>query len=237
MGSGAAAASLARSGTAAGHRERLRGRFLTAGPDALADYELIELALFAAIPRGDTKPLAKRLLDRFGSLESVVSAPATRLKQEAGVGDAAVAALKVLEAVAVRLARGRIVGQPVIGSWDRLLEYCRTSLSFLTHEEFHILFLDRKNRLIADERQGLGTVDHTPVYPREVVKRALELGASAIILIHNHPSGDSAPSRADIEMTQQVERAGQAVGIAVHDHLIVAGQEHTSLRARGLLGL
>lgn len=221
--------------THAGHRERLRHRFLSAGGDAVADYELIELALFAAKPRGDTKPLAKALLDRFGSFEEVVSAPAASLRQTQGVGDAAVAALKLIETAAIRLARGRIVDQPVIGSWDALLAYCRSKLSFLGHEEFHVLFLDRKNRLIADELQGRGTIDHTPVYPREVVKRALEHGAAAIILVHNHPSGDPEPSSADVEMTREVAKSATALGVTLHDHLIIGAREHVSLRARGIL--
>lgn len=218
-----------------GHRERLRRRFLERGADALADYELLELILFGAIRRGDTKPLAKALLARYGSLEGVVTAPSTLLRGEPGVGDAVATALKAVEAAAIRMARGRVVDQPIIGSWEKLVDYCRVRLGFLRHEEFHVLFLDRKNRLIADELQGSGTVDHTPVYPREVVKRALELGASALILVHNHPSGDPTPSDADIDMTRKIERAADSLGISLHDHLIVGGGTYVSLRARGAI--
>lgn len=220
-----------------GHRRRLRSRLLKGGSDAIADDELVELALFAAKPRGDTKPLARALLARFGSFEQVVAAPGPSLREVPGVGDAVVAALKLVEVAAIRLARGRIVDQPVIGSWEALLDYCHSRLSFLSHEEFHVLFLDRKNRLIADERQGSGTIDHTPVYPRKVVKRALEHDAASIILVHNHPSGDAEPSHADIQMTHKIEKGASALGIAVHDHLIVGANDHVSLRARGLLAL
>lgn len=219
-----------------GHRERLRARFLKGGPDALPDYELLELVLFGVIRRGDTKPLAKALIKEFGTFEQVLAAAPARLKEIPGVGDAVVAGLKVVEAAAVRMARGKTVGQPVIGSWDALLEYCRAAMSFRGTEEFRVLFLDRKNRLIADEQQGTGTVDHTPVYPREIVRRALELEASSVILVHNHPSGDPTPSRADIDMTRQVEAAAAALGITVHDHLVIGGQEQASFRALGLLG-
>lgn len=219
-----------------GHRERLRARFLEGGPDALPDYELLELVLFGVIRRGDTKPLAKALIKEFGTFEQVLAAAPARLKENPGVGDAVVAGLKVVEAAAVRMARGKTVGQPVIGSWDALLEYCRAAMSFRGTEEFRVLFLDRKNRLIADEQQGTGTVDHTPVYPREIVRRALELEASSVILVHNHPSGDPTPSRADIDMTRQVEAAAAALGITVHDHLVIGGQDQASFRALGLLG-
>jgi len=219
-----------------GHRERLRQRFVTGGADAMPDYELLELVLFGVIRRGDTKPLAKSLIKEFGSFEQVLAAPATRLMEVPGIGEAVVSALKVVEAAAVRMARGRTIDQPIIGSWDKLLEYCRAAMSFRTTEEFRVLFLDKKNRLIADEQQGRGTVDHTPVYPREIVRRALELEASSVILVHNHPSGDPTPSKADIEMTRQVEQAAAALGVTLHDHLVIGGQEHVSFRATGLLG-
>ncbi len=219
-----------------GHRERLRQRFLTGGADAMPDYELLELVLFGVIRRGDTKPFAKSLIKEFGSFEQVLAAPTTRLMEVPGIGEAVVSALKVVDAAAVRMARGRTIDQPVIGSWDKLLEYCRAAMSFRTTEEFRVLFLDKKNRLIADEQQGRGTVDHTPVYPREIVRRALELEASSVILAHNHPSGDPTPSKADIEMTRQVEQAAAALGVTVHDHLVIGGQEHVSFRATGLLG-
>ena len=219
-----------------GHRERLRARFLAGGPDGLPDYELLELVLFGVIRRGDTKPLAKALIKEFGTFERVLAAPPARLKEVPGVGDAVVAGLKVVEVAAVRMARGKAVDQPVIGSWDALLAYCRAGMSFRSTEEFRVLFLDRKNRLIADEKQGVGTVDHTPVYPREVVRRALELEASSIILVHNHPSGDPTPSRADISMTREVEQAAATLGITVHDHLVIGGQDQASFRALGLLG-
>ena len=222
---------------AQGHRERLRQRFSTGGPDAVADYELLELVLFGAMRRGDTKPLAKELIQTFGSFERVLAAPVPRLLGVPGVGEAVVSALKVVETAAIRMARGKTVDQPIIASWDTLLGYCRAAMSFRTTEEFRVLFLDRKNRLIADERQGRGTVDHTPVYPREIVRRALELEASAIIMVHNHPSGDPTPSKADIDMTRQVEQAAAALGVAVHDHLVIGGREHVSFRAAGLLSL
>jgi len=218
-----------------GHRERLRARFLDGGPDGLPDYELLELVLFGVIRRGDTKPLAKALIKEFGTFERVLAAPPARLKEVPGVGDAVVAGLKVVEAAAIRMARGKTVDQPIIGSWDALLEYCRASMSFRGTEVFRVLFLDRKNRLIADEQQGSGTVDHTPVYPREIVRRALELEASSVILVHNHPSGDPTPSRADIAMTREVEKAAAALGITVHDHLVIGGQDQASFRALGLL--
>ena len=218
-----------------GHRERLRARFLDGGPDGLPDYELLELVLFGVIRRGDTKPLAKALIKEFGTFERVLAAPPARLKEVPGVGDAVVAGLKVVEAAAIRMARGKTVDQPIIGSWDALLEYCRASMSFRGTEVFRVLFLDRKNRLIAHEQQGSGTVDHTPVYPREIVRRALELEASSVILVHNHPSGDPTPYRADIAMTREVEKAAAALGITVHDHLVIGGQDQASFRALGLL--
>jgi DNA repair protein RadC len=218
----------------AGHRRRLRARF-AAGPESLPDYELLEMVLFSAIPRRDTKPVAKRLLERFGSFAEVVNAPAERLKEVAGVGDAAVMQLKLLRAGALRLMRGGIMQRPVLASWSAVLEYCRAAMGFEAREQFRILFLDKKNRLIADEMQQQGTVDHTPVYIREVVKRALELSASALILVHNHPSGDPTPSRADIDMTRQIADAAKPLGVAIHDHIIVGKDAHASLKSLKLL--
>ncbi|GHD61524.1 DNA repair protein RadC [Thalassobaculum fulvum] len=218
-----------------GHRARLRRRFLEAGAEALADYELLELLLFQARPRGDVKPLSKRLVARFGSFAEAVSAPADALARVDGMGEASVAALKTAHAAATRLLGQAIRDRPVLSSWSQLLDYCRVAMASLPVEEVRVLYLDRKNRLIRDERQGRGTVDHTPLYPREVVKRALELGASALIVVHNHPSGDPSPSQADIAMTRQLSEAAAALGLVLHDHLIVARGGHTSFRSAGLL--
>ena len=218
-----------------GHRQRLKERFASAGPESLPDYELLELVLFSAIPRRDTKPTAKRLLERFGSFAEVINAPPERLKEVKGVGDAAVTQLKLVRAGALRLMQGGIMQRPVLASWTAVLDYCRAAMGFEAREQFRILFLDKKNRLIADEVQQQGTVDHTPVYIREVVKRALELSASAIILVHNHPSGDPTPSRADIDMTRQIVDAAKPLGITVHDHVIVGRQGHASLKGLRLL--
>ncbi|WP_096702265.1 DNA repair protein RadC [Magnetospirillum sp. 15-1] len=217
-----------------GHRERLRSRFIEA-PEALPDYELLELLLAAAIPQKDTKPLAKALIKRFGSFADVITADVEDLKTVDGIKDAAAATLKVVREAAIRLARAPVLNTHVISSWDVLLDYCRTAMSTLPTEQFRLLFLDRKNTLIADEVQQTGTVDHTPLYPREVVKRALALHASAVILVHNHPSGDPKPSRADIDMTRQVKDALAGVGIAVHDHIIVGRKGHMSFKSAGLL--
>jgi len=218
-----------------GHRERLRARFLKGGPEALHDYELLELLLFLAQPRGDVKPLAKSLLARFKSFGRVISAEPDELRTVKGVGDAAVAALKTAQAAALMLMREEVRDQPVLSGWQRLLSYLQASTGYGKIEQFRLLFLDQKNRLIADEVQQRGTVNHTPVYPREVVKRALELGASAIIMVHNHPSGDVTPSRADIEMTKEVAETAKRLGIALHDHVIVAPGEHASFKSLGLL--
>ncbi|MDJ0950310.1 MAG: DNA repair protein RadC [Alphaproteobacteria bacterium] len=218
-----------------GHRQRLRQRFLKGGPDALPDYELLELILFGANPRGDVKPVAKALLAEFGDLARVLSAEPEALARVAGVGETAIAALKAVQAAAIRLTRAEATERPLIGSWDKLLAYCHASMAYGKTEQFRLLFLDRKNKLIADEVQQQGTVDHTPLYPREVVKRALELGASAIILVHNHPSGDPTPSAADIEMTREVSKAAAAVGVTVHDHVVIAQSGHVSFRSEGLL--
>ena len=218
-----------------GHRQRLRERLLSIGGEQMQDYELLELVLTLAIPRRDVKPLAKALIDHFGSFAGVIAADQAALEKVRGMGEGAVAALKVIEAAAVRLAREEISDKPLIGSWNRLLDYCRTSMGRAQTEQFRVLFLDRKNRLIKDEVQQTGTVDHTPVYPREIMKRALELGASALILVHNHPSGDPTPSRADIEITKDVQKAAQALGVQVHDHLIIGKSGHTSFKSQGLL--
>jgi DNA repair protein RadC len=216
-----------------GHRERLRARFRQ-GADPLPDYELVELLLFAAIPRVDVKPLAKKLIDRFGNFAGVVSAPREVLLG-AGLKDNAIDMLKVVRESAVRLARQEVIDRPVLSSWQKVLDYCRARLAHEPTERFHLLFLDRKNVLIADEEQQRGTVDHTPVYPREVVKRALDLGASAIILVHNHPSGDPTPSKADIAMTREVAKAAETLGLTVHDHIVIGRAGHASFKGLGLL--
>jgi DNA repair protein RadC len=217
------------------HRKRLRARFMDGGAQALPDYEMLELVLFRAIPRQDVKPLARRLLDTFGDFNGVVTASPNRLTQVQGVGDAVVQELKIVEAAAQRLARAKVMQRQVLSSWDALLDYCHTTMAHRETEQFRILFLDRKNVLIADEEQAKGTVDHVPVYPREVVKRALELNASAMILVHNHPSGDPTPSQADISMTAQVRDAATVLGIVLHDHLIIGRGRELSFRAAGYL--
>ena len=217
-----------------GHRERLRQRLIAAGADNLPDYELVEVILFASNPRGDVKPLAKDLLDRFGGFAELLSADAGALAG-AGLGLAGIAALKSVREAALRLMRSELHQRPVVGSWDKLIDYCTAHIAHGTVEEFHILFLDRKNVLIKHEQQQRGTIDHTPVYPREVVKRALELQASALILVHNHPSGDPTPSKADIAVTKDIVKAAQPLGVTVHDHLIIGRGRHTSLRDLGLL--
>jgi len=215
------------------HRARLRARFMEGGAQAMPDYELLELLLFRTIPRQDIKPLARLLLDTFGDLNRVVTASPARLSAVKGVGEAVVQDLKILEAVAQRMMRARVMHRPVLSSWDALLDYCHTAMAHRETEQFRILFLDRKNVLIADEEQAKGTVDHVPVYPREVVKRALELNASALILVHNHPSGDPTPSQADISMTLQVQEAAQVLGITLHDHLIIGKSREVSFRSQG----
>jgi DNA repair protein RadC len=223
------------------HRNRLRRRFLDRGPDALEDYELLEMVLFAASPRRDVKPLAKLLIRTFGDLWGVVNAPPERLRglKAEGVSlgtDNAVAAVRIVGAAALRALQQRVIDRPVLASWQALIDYCSAAMAHEPTEQFRLLFLDRKNTLIADEVQQRGTVDHTPVYPREVVKRALELSASAVILVHNHPSGDPTPSRADIEMTKEIVRAANAIGLTVHDHLVIGkGGRHTSFKAQRLL--
>lgn len=217
------------------HRKRLRARFMEGGAQAMPDYELLELLLFRAIPRQDVKPLARRLLDAFGDFNGVVTATPARLTQIQGVGDAVVQELKIVEAAAQRMARAKVMQRQVLSSWDALLDYCHTTMAYRETEQFRILFLDRKNVLIADEEQAKGTVDHVPVYPREVVKRALELNASALILVHNHPSGDPTPSQADISMTAQVQDAAGVLGITLHDHLIIGRGRELSFKAAGYL--
>ena len=218
-----------------GHRERLRERFRRGGSSALNDYEFLELILFRAMPRRDVKPIAKALLARFGSFAEVLAARPERLDEIAGLGDAAVTELKIVEAAARRLAQSAIEKRRNLGSSSTVLDYCRTAMAYIDHEEFRILFLDKKNQLIADEVQGVGTVDHAPVYPREIMRRSLELGATALIFVHNHPSGDPSPSTADIAMTVQIVGLGKALGILVHDHLIIGRQGHASFRSLKLL--
>lgn len=217
------------------HRKRLRERFMLGGAAAVPDYELLELVLFRAIPRQDVKPLARKLLETFVNFNSVVSAPIHRLKEIKGVGDAVVCELKIVEAAAHRLARSKVMQRQVLSSWDALLDYCKASMAHQQIEQFRILFLDTKNTLIADEAQAKGTVNHVPVYPREVVKRALELNASALILVHNHPSGDPTPSQADIDMTEQICAACGVLSITVHDHLIIGASDYLSFRSEGYL--
>jgi DNA repair protein RadC len=217
-----------------GHRQRLKARFLDAGADALPDYELLELLLFSAIPRRDVKPLAKDLLKTFGSFGEVIAAPRARLAK-AGLSEAAITELKLVQAAAQRFVRGEVNRREPLSSWTAVLDYCRTAQAFSDVEQFRILFLDKRNQLIADEVQQTGTVDHTPVYPREVVKRALELSATAVVLVHNHPSGDPTPSRADVQMTQQIVDIAKPLGIAVHDHIIVGKDGHASLKGLKLI--
>ncbi len=217
------------------HRKRLRDRFLQGGAVACAEYELLELILFRAIPRQDVKPLARLLIERFGDLNRVIAAPAEQLRQVQGVGDAVIIELKLIAACAERMARARIIDRPVLSGWQALLDYCHTAMAHRETEQFRVLFLDRKNTLIADEAQAEGTVDHVPVYPREVLRRALGLNASALILVHNHPSGDPTPSQSDIEMTRQIQMAGETLSITLHDHIIIGKSREVSFRSLGLL--
>ncbi len=217
------------------HRQRLRDRFMTGGAGALPDYELLELILFRSIPRKDVKPLARAMLDRFGDFNRVLTAPVDQLKRIKGIGPATVTDLKIVEAAAHRMARSRVMQRHVISSWDAVLDYCHTTMAHRDTEQFRILYMDVKNTLIADEEQAKGTVDHVPVYPREVAKRALELNASALILVHNHPSGDPTPSQADIDMTARINAACTALGITLHDHLIIGKERELSFRAEGYL--
>lgn len=221
--------------SAEGHRSRLRSRLLTAGPESLADHELLELVLFLALPRRDTKPIARMLIARFGSFAGCIAAPLNDLRSVDGMGDAGAAALKTVQAAALRLVRAEVIDLPVLANWDRLMDYLNAVMARERVEQFRILFLDTRNRLLADEAQSRGTVNHTPVYPREVVKRALELHATALILVHNHPSGDPTPSREDIDMTRDIRAAAQALSIVVHDHVIVGNGRWLSFRREGLL--
>lgn len=218
-----------------GHRERLRKRFLQAGEAGLQDYELLELVLFRGIPRRDVKPLAKRLIDKFGSFGEVISAPIERLREVDGLGEAAITELKIVQAASLKLSQARVLNRPVLRSWAKVVEYCTASMAYGDVEQFRVLFLDHKHTLVADEVQQRGTVNHTPVYPREVVKRALDLGASGIVLVHNHPSGDPTPSRSDIAMTKEIEEAGRALKIQLLDHLIIGRGAHVSFRQAGLM--
>jgi DNA repair protein RadC len=218
-----------------GHRQRLRQRFREGGAEAVPDYELLELILFRAAPRKDTKPAAKALVARFGSFAEVINAPEELLLEVPEIGAAAVAELKLVRAAALRLMRSEVLERPVLSSWSQLLDYCRAAMAYENKEQFRIIFLDKRNQVIADEVQQTGTVDHTPVYVREVVKRALELSATALVLVHNHPSGDPTPSRADIEMTKQIEHTAKPLGILLHDHIIVGKQGHASFRGLGLI--
>lgn len=218
-----------------GHRGRMREKLLERGPGALADYELLEMLLFLAFKKGDTKPLAKALINRYGSFANVLTATQQELMETPGLGEHSVSAIKLVQDAALRLSKAEIMEKPILNNWDRLIDYLNAAIAREKIEQFRILFLDSKNRLIADEAQARGTVNHTPVYPREVVKRALELHATALILVHNHPSGDPTPSRADIEMTAEIKAAGAVLSIVVHDHLIVGNGRHLSFRREGLL--
>ncbi|NDF13141.1 MAG: JAB domain-containing protein [Proteobacteria bacterium] len=218
-----------------GHRKRLRERLLTTNTDGIQDYELLEVLLYAGNPRGDTKPLAKKLIKQYGSLAHVLSTPPEQLLKCEGLGEAAAASIAVVRESALRLIKWDVEEKPVLQSWKALLDYCRASMAFNRTEQFRIFFLDTKNQLIADELQQEGTIDHTPVYPREVVKRALELSASALILVHNHPSGDVSPSKADIEMTRKIKEAAAVMGVRLHDHLVIGGAKHYSFASHGLL--
>lgn len=218
-----------------GHRKRLRERFLKSGHKALHDYELIELLLFTAKPRGDVKPLAKKLLETYGSFADLISADPKTLALEEGLGEVAICSLKAVQASAERLLQEQVMNKPVLSSWQMLLDYCRASMAYHGVEQFRVLYLNRKNVLIADELQQRGTVDHTPVYPREVIKRALELDSSAMIMVHNHPSGDTTPSQADIDMTKRIKTIAQPLSVELHDHVIVGRKGYYSFKSHGLL--
>lgn len=220
---------------AEGHRARMRTRLLSAGPEALADYEMLEMVLFLALPRRDTKPIARTLLERFGSFAAAIAAPVNELRGVEGLGEAGAAALKLVQGAALRLMRAEVMERPVLSNWDRLLDYLNATLARERVEQFRVLFLDTRNRLLADEAQSRGTVNHTPVYPREVVKRALELNATALILVHNHPSGDPTPSHEDVAMTGEVKAAAAALSVALHDHIIIGNGRWVSFRQQGLL--
>ena len=218
-----------------GHRGRLRDKFRESGASALAEYELLEMLLFRSIRQGDTKPLAKALMEEFGTLAAVLGASEQRLMEIKGVGQAVATDLKLIHAAGLSLASGNIRSRKLLGSWSQVLDYCRAAMAFEDREMFRILFLDKKNQLIKDEVQQTGTVDHTPVYPREVARRALELSATAIILVHNHPSGDPTPSRTDIDMTKTIVDLMAPLGVTVHDHIIIGREGHASLRGLGMM--
>lgn len=220
---------------AAGHRARLRARLLKAGPDSLADHEVLEMMLFLALPRRDTKPIARALVQRFGSYAQAIAAPVDELRTVEGLGDAGAAALKIVQAAAIRLVKAEIVYRPILNHWDRLIEYLTAVLSRERVEQARVLFLDQRNRLIADEVQAQGTVNHTPIYPRELVRRALDHHATAIILVHNHPSGDPTPSQEDVAMTREIKQAALALSIILHDHVIIGNGKWVSLKRLGLL--
>jgi DNA repair protein RadC len=217
------------------HRERLRKKFDEAGPSALADYELLEMALFRTIPRQDTKPLAKALLAKFGTLAAVFAAPVQRIAEVKGAGPAVAQDLKLAQALLERAAKGELKQRTVISSWSQLVNYCRMSMAHEPREQFRVLFLDAKNQLIADEVMNEGTVDHAPVYPREVARRSLELSAAAVILVHNHPSGDPKPSAADLAITREIVAAADAISVKVHDHLVIGRDGVASFKSLGLL--
>ena len=218
-----------------GHRQRLRQRFLKGGADAIADYELLEMLLFASHPRGDVKPLARKLVAKFGDAGKVLTASPEALMGVEGVGESAAVSLKIAEAAAQALLRKKVEKGPVLSNWTSLLDYCHSILAGKKKEEFHLLFLNSKNELLADEKQQSGTINHAPVYPREVIARALELGASAIILVHNHPTGDPTPSPADIKVTREIVQAGLGVSVGIHDHLIIGSEGHYSFKSEGLI--
>ena len=218
-----------------GHRDRLRARFAEGGVEALADYELLELYLFRSIPRRDVKPIAKELIAKFGSFAEVIAAPTERLTEVKGISEKIALDLKILRAAATKLGQESILGRPVLSSWSALLDYCRAAMQFEGKEQFRVLFLDRKNRLIADEVLGQGTIDRAPVYPREIIKRALELNSTALILAHNHPSGDPTPSQSDIDMTKEIVQACKPIKVAVHDHLIIGRENIASFKTLGLM--
>ena len=235
VNAGAAPVQAPEASDTAGHRMRLRDRLRGGGSSALPDYELLEMVLFRAFPRGDTKPLAKRLMRTFKTFAEVINAPRTRIMEVEGAGERVADELQLIKVAAERLSRGEVAARPALSSWTAVLDYLRVAQGLAVREEFRILFLDKKNNLIGDEVQGVGTVDHTPVYVREVVKRALELSASAIILVHNPPSGDPTPSRADIDMTKQIIDTAKPFGITVHDHVIVGRDGHASLKSLRLI--
>ena len=219
----------------AGHRDRLRRRFLSAGADALADYELLEMLLFGAIPRRDVKPLAKQLIAQFGSLGGVLNADPVQLERRANLSPTAVATVRLVAAMAQRMLLEQVRAQPLMSNWPQVLDYLNLAMKYEPVEQLRLLFLDRRNRLIADEVQQRGTVDQAPAYPREVARRSLDLNASAVLLVHNHPSGDPEPSRADIDMTREIAAALNAVGVTLHDHLVIGRAGHASFRALGLM--